>query len=421
MSEHTKCPQKKKELIVMLTKKDSKRITRLLLIIGNVLLLIVSFSLPFFAGKYSGYAKKEELANYVAERVKDSSNDGKTMGFTVTAINDGGQVPRDEDEFLKLYGLFGTYKATFGCGFNFHKDNTIHIDEINSQTNYSVVYTGPDMSMEYYDHYKHWYYPFELMFETERMYDISPYMIYLSQSQADLYLTNKGVYPNEDSGFSKSDYETIIKNVFTISVNGIDYKCVICNIFYEKNYYYQTFKELLGDYLLCAYGFPGGLSKSNAYFFRDKPYENMYFIDYINSTYAEKKYEVKLIENNLTQSFDYDYVNSFYYEDFDNKKTQLYLFIVLSIVLVTLSSILFLILAGNRICYLLSSIFSSLMCYLLFFVYSSVKHSVLFFSNFSITFFCYLLSYYMVCVLLVYLLSKIMNNQEKRKYGKECN
>ena len=382
----------------------------------NVFLLAVSFTIPFISGSFSSDSKKEELSNYIAERVKDSTLGKALLAVSITTTSDSGSLPRDEDEFKALYGIFRQENITFASGYNLNKEINISIPDLNDNKNYSIFYNAKDENVEYNGHYKHWYYPIEYMFDAQRLYNISHYMIYLTKGQADILLENKGTPKNEDNEYDEDNYRSLIKEQIIVNVDGKDVNCVIGNIIYEQNYYYKGLKEVLNDFIACAYYCPGDLQRESIYFFNNYSYQNTYFMNYIKHTYSNNPYNISILRNNVTNVFDFDYVTSFYKNDFEGNNTIYVLLIVISIFLLSVVSLInFLKCSKLSFKYITLSLIAIFLPYLVFFIIYHITHSILLFSNAGITLFVYLLAYYVVVQLVLFSVNTIYNNNLKRR------
>lgn len=387
----------------------------------NCFIMLCAFVIPFIAGSFSGDAKKEELSSYITERVKDSTQSKSLMAISVSPTEKSGLLPDDEKEFHALYGVFKQENITYASGFNAQKNKVITIPQLNDNKNYSIFYNSKDSTVIYDGHYKHWYYPIEYMFEAKRLYDISRYMIYLTQSQADKLLETKGVVRNQDGKYSEPEYSSLIKQLIIVNIDGQDIDCVIGNIIYEQNYYYNGLKETLGDFIACAYYCPGNLERESFYFFNRYSYQNSYFMNYVTKVYNNKQYDVNLIKNNIIKQFEYDTITSFYKTEFKSNNLAYILLIVLSLVL--LSFVVFLNFIKCRELhskYIFLNCVSIFLPYLFFFVFTHFDHSILMFSNSGISLFVYLLIYYIGANLFLFIINKIYTNHLKRK-ADSCN
>ena len=379
-------------------------------------LLLISFIIPFLAGFFVGDTKKEELSNYIADVVKNNTNEKRIMSVSVTPTRDSGVLPfSDEKEFYALYGIFKQESITYASGYNVNKEIKITIPALNNNVNYSIFYNAKDSTVDYNGHYKHWYYPIEYMFPAVRLYDISKYMIYLTQSQADTLLSNQGKIKNNNR-YKEEDYKSLIKQVLVVNINDSNFECVIGNIIYEQNYYYNGLKEVLNDFFACAYYCPGDLIRSSLYFFNNYSYQNSYFMNYINQTYSNKLYDVNVVQNNIVNEFDFKTVTNFYYGDFRGNVVLYIILIVIAITLLSASIFIIFIKCRNfSIKFLLLSCLSVFTPYLIFFIISVLSHSILFFSNKAITLYVYLIIYYIVGHLMIYIAGKIYRHHLKKR------
>lgn len=376
-------------------------------------LLLCSFFLPYIAGSFSSSAKIENLSNYIAESVTKNTISGSIMGITVGSTDDSGPILSEQSEFYDLYGIFRQQNATFASGYNIHKDNYVKIDKL-GHNNYSIFHSAKDATVPYNGHYKHWYYPVEFMFPARRLYDISHYMIYLSQSQANVLLSES--IHKETNDYDVNDYESLIKTTIDVNVNGQKVMCVIGNIFYETNYYYGALKETMNDFIMCAYYCPGGLQRENIYFFNEKAYQNSYFINHIQKGYSNKLYELKVVNNNLKNPVNESYVLSFYYSDIRDISVVTIPLIILSIFLIASVSLLNISTRSfKNIKYIILNLFSFFGPYIIFFIISKLSNSVLFFSNYAITIFIYLLLFYFACNVILFVLHKFITRKRYRR------
>ena len=102
-------------------------------------ILIVSFCLPFVAGKYSNDSKIEEISQFTSEIVKYDTANSNYLAITVAATNKSDPIAYHEYEFYNLYGTFKQEQASFGSGINFFdkekndKKHSIFIKDYNNE------------------------------------------------------------------------------------------------------------------------------------------------------------------------------------------------------------------------------------------------------------------------------------------------
>lgn len=279
----------------------------------NILILLCflsSLSLMFCSGIFSQSTKIEEVSSYLAETVRTKVPTKDLLCITVES-NSGLNLPDSEAQFLNLYGVFRQERITFASGYNFHKSQTIIIDELDSSSNLSAVYIGSTTgSNPYKGHYKDITYPVEFMFPLQRNDGISVRTACLSTSQARAVLKNRGIV-KEDSEYVNSDYEKLLNTATNITIDGEIYDFLIQDIFYEDTYYINGLNNTIGDFFITSYYFPKKVQKANAYFMSGFEYENKFFIDYINEVYGSVGYDIKPVTTKLTGMIDTEYIVSF--------------------------------------------------------------------------------------------------------------
>ena len=281
---------------------------------------LVFFSLVLFicSGVFSSDTVLENSANYVAEVVKNNTKNKTYCAITVTQTEKSGATADPYNEFHSLYGIFRQERATFGSMYNINKQDSVFLKEINGEINQSIFYLGPVGTIEYKEHYKTYTYPFEVMFEDERMYDISKYVAYVSQSQADSILEARGESKGE-SGYTEAQYKSLLKTLTPIEINGTTANFAINNIYYETSYYYDCFNEIANDFILMSYYLPVELARSNIYLLNEYEYQNQYFMKYINNLYSNKKFDVKVCKNNINGDINEQLITNFYYGSLNSK------------------------------------------------------------------------------------------------------
>lgn len=310
------------------------------------LFIVGTFSLPFIAGYYSSGKKIEEIAQYTSNVVRKSTKNKNYLAITVAANEKSGSLIDPHTEFYNLYGTFRQEQASFGSGINFYdeekkdKKHYIFLKDFNDSivsSNLSLFFLGPTGSIEYKGHYKHYVYPFEFMFPDQ--WD-NRYLAYISQSHADKLLESLGELKQIGGTFSNEQYKSLLNKKVSMEIDGMDYEYVIRNIYFEHNYYYSAMKEVFSDYILTSWHSPNKNQlmneRKNVYFMTGYPYQNQYYMEYINRNYSSKLYDVDINKNNVVKDFDEKTIMDFYYSDLNNFNFVYILLIVLYYILLLL-------------------------------------------------------------------------------------
>lgn len=383
----------------------------------NLVLILVAFILPFLAAYTSSDAKKEEMSNYITDRVKFNTRNKSIMAVSVGTTNQSGALPIDEErEFYSLYGIFRQENITYASGFNINKEHVITIPDLNNDINYSIFFNAKDSTVEYHGHYKHWYYPIEYMFEAVRLYEYCRYMIYITQSQADALLEKDGIQRSQDGVFLEKDYKSLIKRLIKVNIDGQDETCIIGNIIYEQNYYYNGLKEVLNDFFAIAYYYPEGISLTNMYFFNNYSYQNTYFMNYINRVYNNKLYDVQVVKNNIINEFNFNNVTNFYYGTYFTNNFVFITFIIFALILISITSVI-----NFSKCWKINYKYfflcgvSIFLPYLIFFIIYKLRHSTLLFSSQGITLYVYFILFFIGIHLLIFIINRIYKYRLERK------
>ena len=348
----------------------------------SVILTIAAFSTIFFSGALSKETEYEKIGHYASQVVNQNTINKKYCALTVESTKESGAILDHHSEFHNLYGSFRQTKITFASMVNVYHDYDVRFDEIECD-NLSIFYLGPDGSIEYNGHFKHYIYPFEFMFAGSNVK--TDYKAYISESHAKQLLIKKNTYQMENDKFSKDAYLSLLGEDVPISVNGKSTVFKIQNIYYETNYYYEGIKEVAGNFFLCSYSLPDGImsNRKNIYFLSEYDYQNSYFMKYINESYNNHKYVVRVSHNNVIGSIDDSYLTSFYKKT-DSTNVFSYLLVTLSIVMLMATTVLSY-LNKEHLGFLnhILIFFVSIVPYLIFLIISNILGSITFFSGFS--------------------------------------
>ena len=298
---------------------------------------LVSLSLMFCSGIFSVDTKNEQVSTYLADVVETNVPSKDLLCVTVES-NSGLSLPDSESQFLNLYGVFRQERITFASGYNFHKDQQITIDELDSSKNLSAVYIGSTTGSEQYKgHFKDITYPVEFMFPLKRNDAISVRTACLSTSQARAVLKTRGIV-KEDSEYTTTDYEKLLNSATNITIDGEVFDFLIQDIFFEDTYYINGLDHTIGDFFITSYYFPKKVQKMNAYFMSGFEYENKFFIDYINETYGPVGYVTRPVTTKLNGEINSEYAVSFVEEN-DSQPFLVAIFIAIGVFIALLGII----------------------------------------------------------------------------------
>lgn len=380
---------------------------------------LVSFSLIFVSGRFSNKTYVEKVSDYASEVAVEHTKSGNLATFTVKKTAESGPLPQADVEFYNLYGIFKQEKITFASTINANKeDHIIKFADIDSD-NLSMMYMGPFGTIKYNNHYKHYVWPIEMMFsDSKKGYDVSNYLVNISQSHADKLLEKNDIKRQQDGSFLYDDYKKLQYQPIDLIIDGKPAeKFVINNIYFESNYYYDGLYETMGEFVMVSYYLPFNLrnDQTSMYFMSKYSYQNDYFMDYINTTFANKKYDLKLNHYNLKEDVDEKLLLSFYYgyDLYSNKYASSLLF-SFSIILLCFSLFLFLkySLKYNFIFVILSSMLF-IVPYLAFFMMNLIFKNVLWFSSISCSIYCWSLIAYVFAYLIYYFVRKYPHTRKE--------
>ena len=375
-------------------------------------IIVFSFSLIITSGIFFNETVIEKSADYAAHVVEQKSLSKTYCSIFVDKTDDSGEVLDHFSEFHTLYGTFKQTKATFGSFVNADKGMQIVSPEIDGIKNFSLFYLGAVGTQKYEDHYKTYSYPFEVMFEDSRPYDISRYVIYLSKTQADLVLEKRNV-KKTNGNYLLEDYRSLLLTLINIEIDGVEADFVINNIFYESNYYFECMSEAVGDFLLMSYYLPVTFSRTNVYFLSKYSYQNEYFMKYIRNGYSNGKYLVRVNHYNIDGDINDDLITSFYYGTL-NQSFEWITYLLVLIGFAALAFDLFL-LIKNKFWLNLSNIpvilLSLLLPYSVFKSIYLVTKNVYFFSFFGMRIYLFGATIFIVLLVLIFLVAKQRNKK----------
>ena len=361
-----------------------KRIIFKFRVLISLLLIFFSTSFLFLGGYFSNDARFERVADY-ASLVAQNQCNGGIFSLSVENVQKKGNMISPDQELYNLYGIFKQEKITFASTINATKQDhsiLIHDDPVN---NLSMLYVGPTGSIEYKNHFKHYVFPVELMFEDNqsKAYDVSNYICYLSKSQATRLLNIKNNFLIDEAEYTEEDYKELLYTPITFDIdNGNLFDFSIINIYFEDNYYCSGLTSVMGDFVMCSYYLPMNLreSQKSLYFMSKYSYQNRYFMNYINKVYSGDKYLVTVNSYNIKGRFNSNLLTSFHNIKQQNEGLK-YVFVISSFIVISSFVALFIFCKGKiNFLFLLVFCFSP---YFLFRIIFAISKNVLWFSFYS--------------------------------------
>ena len=398
-----------------------RKTTLSLLRVFGVLLALLGTSLTFLSGVFSSETQLEKIAEYATDVVVNHTERKQLCALTVEKTNESGSIIDHETEFHALYGTFRQEKITFASVINPDKSHNIVLGD-NFSSNLSMLYVGPVGSKEYKGHYKHYIYPIEIMFPDVKMYDVSKYIAYISKSHADSILSNNGITRQENGEYTSSDYKSLLKQLVPFNVDGEISYFAIQNIYYESNYYYKGLNDTVGDFVMVSYYLPNNLrsEQKNMYFMSEYPYQNKYFMNYINNAYPSKLFKLSLNRFNIVGDVDDSFLTSFYYSNMVNSDTISVLIATVAIIILLLSLLL-------NVCDKSKKKMSFLYClvvaaslitpYMVFFIIFKVTSNIIIFSEVSTKICLFSILVYFLAFLIINWLKANMRNNNRKTIG----
>lgn len=267
-------------------------------------IFIVSFSCCFVSGAINPSVKVEETAEYVAEIAQNHTKNKKYASLLVE--------PNDKtdkkliDSGLELYSLYGVFReniASFASVVNADHAHNVKFKDIETEDLSYLYVTSGFNTVEYHGHYKHEYYPLEVMFNRNGDPEIwgkknFASLIYLSQSQANKFLDLENLEHTEQN------YKTLIKKRICMNIDGVEKEWQIEDIYYETNYFYDAVRECAGEFVFAfsADGF-SGMKKQSMYFLSAYTFRNSFYFDYATNLYPTDAFTYRI--NNLNFIDDY--------------------------------------------------------------------------------------------------------------------
>lgn len=382
--------------------KEMTFLKQTFLIVG---VLFFSFSCLFPAGGFNKLTENEYLAEYASNIVNDHTKSKEYASLIVESKDSNKYQPLPtEIEFHNLFGVFGENKANYVGAVNADKRHSIFFKDILEDVNLSFIYiqNAGFNNVEYNGAWKHEYYPLQLMFKGKHFFEDAFSFLYISQSQADLFLNKLGLEKNE------SNYESLIGTKIVILFDNIEYVWAIANIYLETNYFYDAIYDVMGNFVFGYNKYPNGINKQALYFLREHNFQNKYYFTYVKSQYPMENYSYKIGTYNIFDNFE---VNNdlLIKAPFVNNTVSCLLF-AFSIIGIVLSCVfMYLVRYPKKIINIFPLLAGLLVPYLIFYLIYFIKHNIFVFSYLS-------LSFYIILVLLVssfFLIVFILNRRKR--------
>lgn len=306
-------------------------------------LLTISLVTVILSGGLNSTMFYEVRSEYISQAIRSDSVKGDHLSFIVESKDEEEHpMKTSSTEFRNTSGTFGDDGTYYASTVNADKTHSIHFKEIDDEANISVLYANVNSNSVYGDHYKHEYYPIELMFRgNHNSYGYYSFC-YISQSQADKLLEVRGETKGEGGTYTSEQYESLIATGTTIELDGTEYSYYISNIYYQTDYYYEALSSTMGEFIMSYLNYPDSFKKQAVYFMNANSFENRYFMEYINEQYSRDHYEVRLNTYNVIDpSVDVAYANSFFNDSPSNTvlKTIILSLLVLFAILLDVISI----------------------------------------------------------------------------------
>lgn len=272
-------------------------------------LFLTSFTSCFISGMLNPALKVEESAEYVADIAKNHTKNGKYAALLVEPNDRTNKKLIDTGtELYSLYAVFRENIASFASTVNADHTYDVRFKDIETD-NLSYLYvTSGFNSVAYHGHYKHEYYPLELMFmrvKDEEVWQKPSFgsLLYISQAQANKFLDLEGLE------HSLENYKSLLKKRIFLTTNGVDKEWQIEDIYLQQNYFYEAVTECAGEFVFAysSDGFSQGPKKQSMYFLSSYAFRNSFYFDYASSLYPQSDFDYKISTFNFKDNFVVDY------------------------------------------------------------------------------------------------------------------
>lgn len=356
-----------------------------------------SFFLIFPSCSMLTRTRTEQYGEVIANTVKNNTKNKDYLSVLITPKAEK-QLPTGFFEANELNGIFRGANFNFASTVNASKQQKITVTEFDDDVNYSILYANVFSNHEYQGHYRHEYFPLELMFRGNHDVDAEDYSFcYISVTQANYLLKIKGLEQNENN------YQSLLRNKITINYGDNPFIYSIANIFLEQNTFYEGLISTMGDFIMTYAKHPSGFNKTFNYYFNSKPFQNAFLIERLKTIYDFSEYDININSYNISKTFDENNVISYFYEN--APKDLNFLSIVLMILTFSLLASSFVFSFFKKIYFEPPVIFAlclfSLIPHLLFRIIYSLTGYTLFFSDVAAVSFFAMFLISIVCFLLL--------------------
>lgn len=317
------------------------------------ILAFLGLSLVFLSGAFHENTHLERISEYSSYVVKTSTKDNRYCAISFDAPDKPGDYYGKE--LSNLFDVFRTGIVTYGSGMNVHKELDVKLLDY-SDSNLSLFFVGAIGSLALKDDegeiigWRHYQYNINTMF-SDPMYNGTEFdkkhapVVYLSQQQADKILESRNIF-KENGGYTKENYQSLIKTEIKLTIEGDECSYYIWNIFYNDGFYCRGLKDILGEFVLTSYYQPTKhdlrqIHKS-MYYFNEYAYYNQYLMKYLNNRYLGESLSPSIVKNNITKEVDYDFLLSFFQNENISSGHWIYTSLTIIAVLIIGASILIL-------------------------------------------------------------------------------
>lgn len=388
--------------------KESNKVKIFITLIS--VLFLISFSFCFISGSMNSKTKVEQTAEYVANVVKNHTKNGK---YAALLVEPNEKTDKNLiDTGLELYNLYGVFReniASYVSTVNADHQYDVRFKSI-STSNLSYVYvTSGFNTVPYHGHFKHEYYPLELMFKRDKMNPGFNSLIYISQSQADKILDLDGLE------HSTENYQSLLNTKVVLTTNGAEKEWQIEDIYLEQNYFYDAVTECAGEFVFAwsSDAFLKGPKKQSLYFLSSYSFRNLFYFDYATALYPQSDFNYKVSDYNFLDEYKIDASMLIFST---NSQDQIGSFLILSFgILLVVSNliIVYFLLSNIKWWYHIVFGISAITPYLVFKLIYLITGSITFFSIFATTANMIILLIAIFLYVIIVLMKKRKNNAIK--------